>query len=523
MKRKYSALHFNFRSSIIHYHMALSACIVLIASLSSCDNVSKGRYKFQSESLHWLQFRGPNASGIAPENADPPIHFNADTNLLWKTDLMAGWSSPCIVNDKIFLTCFDDADSLLYTVALNRKNGEVLWRDSVPLLDFYDLHPVNGYANPTVASDGERIFSMFPGFGVVAYSLTGARDWEYKFKSVSRIRWGGASSPVVLDSLLILDISIFEDPRILALDCETGDTAWTIRDQDHRWGSVMSRATPVVWNDLVILHHSNEIIAFNLQNGTPEWWLSTLTSSVGTPVIKDDILYVNTWTNMGEKSLQGKFIPFVDLVSEVDKNGNGKVERDELSDDMKVFQRPESPDEPGSSMPLNREWVFSGSDKNRDGSLEESEWDNLWEMAFKIFGDHGMLALPIEGTGERPVTDIIWKIADDTPETPSPLVINKNVLFIKSGGIMTVIDQDSGEVVHKKRIGAAGSYLSSPMLAGNRIYTCSYIGTVTVISAEDFSILAHNKLKEKIGASPVVVDDILYIRTDKHLYAFRDQ
>jgi hypothetical protein len=60
------------------------------------------------------------------------------------------------------------------------------------------------------------------------------------------------------------------------------------------------------------------------------------------------------------------------------------------------------------------------------------------------------------------------------------------------------------------------------MLAGNRIYTCSFNGTVTVLSADDFSVLAHNKLKEKIGASPVAVDDILYIRTAKHLYAFRD-
>jgi hypothetical protein len=60
------------------------------------------------------------------------------------------------------------------------------------------------------------------------------------------------------------------------------------------------------------------------------------------------------------------------------------------------------------------------------------------------------------------------------------------------------------------------------MLAGNRIYTCSYNGTVTVLSAGDFSVMAHNILKEKIGASPVAVDDVLYVRTDRHLYAFRD-
>jgi len=61
------------------------------------------------------------------------------------------------------------------------------------------------------------------------------------------------------------------------------------------------------------------------------------------------------------------------------------------------------------------------------------------------------------------------------------------------------------------------------MLAGNRIYTCSYNGTITVLSGDDFGVLAHNKLREKIGASPVAVDDVLYVRTDKHLYAFREQ
>jgi len=102
-------------------------------------------------------------------------------------------------------------------------------------------------------------------------------------------------------------------------------------------------------------------------------------------------------------------------------------------------------------------------------------------------------------------------------------VVGKNVLFIKNGGILTVINRKSGEVVHKERIGVAGTYLSSPMLAGNRIYTCSFNGMITILSADDFRIIAHNKLTEKIGASPVAVDDVLYLRTDKHLYAFREQ
>jgi len=102
-------------------------------------------------------------------------------------------------------------------------------------------------------------------------------------------------------------------------------------------------------------------------------------------------------------------------------------------------------------------------------------------------------------------------------------VVGDYVFFIKSGGIITVVNRETGEVFKKGRIGATGTYISSPMLAGNRVYTCSYNGTVTVLSAKDFSVLAHNKLMEEIGASPLAVDDVLYVRTDKHLYAFRDQ
>ncbi|MCK5462326.1 MAG: PQQ-binding-like beta-propeller repeat protein, partial [Bacteroidales bacterium] len=278
---------------------------------------------------------------------------------------------------------------------------------------------------------------------------------------------------------------------------------------------------PVVWNDLVILHHFREIIAYNLLTGKAEWWLPAPTSAVGTPVIQDNIMFVNTWTNVGEKSIRGNQASFEELVRELDINGNMKIERNEFTDDIMVRQRPEISDIEGTRRAVNNESSFSRYDEDEDGAYVESEWNAMLEtMQSK---DHGMLAVSLNGTGERPVTDIKWKVNEDTPETPSPLIVNENVLFIKSGGIITVINQKTGEVVHKDRVGAAGAYLSSPMLAGNRIYTCSYNGTVTVLSADDYSVLARNKLKGKIGASPVAVDDVLYIRTDKHLYAFRNQ
>jgi outer membrane protein assembly factor BamB len=472
--------------------------------------------------MHWLQFRGPNGSGIAPEDTRPPVHFNADTNLLWQIEILAGWSSPCIVDERIFLTGFCDTDSTLCTMAIDRKNGEILWKDTVSPVGYFDLHPISGYANPSVTSNGERVFSYFPSFGLIAHDLYGNRCWTYELEEVGETKWAAASSPVVVDSMVLMSVSDYYDPKLIALDCQTGDPIWVIRDRDHMLGFIMGRSTPVMWNNLIILHHFREIIAYNPNTGEAEWWLPIPTSGIGTPVIQDSMLFVNTWTNYGEQSQGATLMSFAALVDLRDTNGNGKIERNELTDEFKTFQRPEIAGLPETSAKMNQESFFSQFDQDGDSAYVESEWNAVCESLQGMIQEHGMVALSLNGHGERSATDVVWKVNEDTPETPSPLIIGQHVMFIKNGGIMTVIQMKTGEVEYKNRIGAPGCYLASPMLAGNRIYTCSFNGTVTVLSADDFTVLAHNRLREKIGASPVAVDDVLYVRTEKHLFAFRE-
>jgi len=472
--------------------------------------------------MHWLQFRGPNSSGIAPEDANPPIHFNADTNLLWKTEIHPGWSSPCIVDDKIFLTGFNKEDSMLHTFALNRENGEMLWNDSVNLGLIYDMHAINSYANPTVASDGKKVFSHLPGYGLIAYEPDGTKCWEFRHRAIE-FYMAGASSPVVKDSVVLVNINLSGETRIVALDCETGDSLWVINDSLHIKSLVGRATSPVLWRDLVIMHQNMNVVAYNTLTGKAEWWLSTPTTGVSTPVVYDDVMYLGAWTNFGEKSVNGLNFSFDDLLRDYDRDQNQKLQQSELPDTVMIYTRPEITDVPMTEMPLNDEQVYRQLDGNEDLAIDSIEWAAFLQMLLPYLGSHGMMALPVTGSGELSASDIIWKVIDNTPETPSPLVVGDNVFFITNGGIITVINRETGEVVKNERAGAPGAYLSSPMFAGNRIYTCSYNGTVSVLSADDFSILDQNKLKEKIGASPVAVDDVLYIRTDKHLYAFRNK
>ena len=223
MKRHFPINHFKKFQSPLSFFVTLVTFFALIAILSSCtDGLNRG-YKFQPESMHWLQFRGLDASGIAPGEATPPIHFSADSNLLWKTEVLPGWSSPCIVNDRIYLTGFDQEDSLLYTFALCREHGEILWRDSVRLENSYFIHPTTTHANPTVASNGNMIFSHFPAYGLLAYDLDGNRAWEFTHEILSQSIYGGSASPVIADTVLILLVNSETDPRIVGLDLQTGD------------------------------------------------------------------------------------------------------------------------------------------------------------------------------------------------------------------------------------------------------------------------------------------------------------
>jgi len=71
------------------------------------------------------------------------------------------------------------------------------------------------------------------------------------------------------------------------------------------------------------------------------------------------------------------------------------------------------------------------------------------------------------------------------------------------------------------RLGAAGAYFASPVAAGGRIYFASGDGVVSVIGAGDkLEVLARNDLQEPLFATPAIVENVIYIRTPAHLYAF---
>ena len=67
-----------------------------------------------------------------------------------------------------------------------------------------------------------------------------------------------------------------------------------------------------------------------------------------------------------------------------------------------------------------------------------------------------------------------------------------------------------------------GGYTASPIAADGRVYLPSHSGTIVVVDAraKELKILARNVIGEKISATPALVENIMYVRTDRHLFAF---
>ena len=84
----------------------------------------------------WPQFRGSNGLGVA-DTAGLPEVFGPEKNVLWKTALPPGHSSPVIAEERIFVTAYEGEK--LLTLCLDRESGpngrrgdltdtNVLWR-----------------------------------------------------------------------------------------------------------------------------------------------------------------------------------------------------------------------------------------------------------------------------------------------------------------------------------------------------------------------------------------------------------
>ncbi len=107
-------------------------------------------------------------------------------------------------------------------------------------------------------------------------------------------------------------------------------------------------------------------------------------------------------------------------------------------------------------------------------------------------------------------------------DVPTPTTDGKYIYVLGDSGILNCLEAETGKVVYQGQRIERGTYSSSPLLADGKIYCISEEGTTTVVKAgPEFEILGANKLDSLTLASPVAVDNQLFIRTADHLYCIQ--
>src|SRR5438552_1540264 len=171
----------------------------------------------------WPQLRGPNGSGLCPSCGQLPTEFGPQKNVLWKTELPEGKSSPVLAGDRIFLTASERDD--LITMCLSRTTGKVQWRRSVRAARREAQNPLNHRAAPTAVTDGTRVFVFFADFGLIAYDFAGKQRWQLPLGPFNS-QHGVVASPVYADGRVILVCDPDTDSYIIAVDADSGKIAW---------------------------------------------------------------------------------------------------------------------------------------------------------------------------------------------------------------------------------------------------------------------------------------------------------
>ena len=468
------------------------------------------------QSNEWPQFRGPNASGVASATAVPPVIFEPTNRLLWKTALPLGHSSPVVWGDRVFVTSFDPDAKKLELLGVSVKTGAILWRRVAPAPTLEETHAVSNPATASPVVDAERVYAYFSSYGLMAFRHDGEAQWTAPL-AMPKTHHGSGASPILSGDLLILNHDAMQGGYLLAVDRRTGKEAWKQAYPVHS-GRVESYSTPTVFNgEQVVLHRSAVIESYEIATGNRRWSIPASTSGASTPIVAGDMIYVSTWNNLGEDDQRPPLPDFASMVNRYDKNGDGSVSEAEFPADLKFTARPEL-----DAVPNSQNFVaFRTLDRNKDGVVQESEWEAFRARVGTMAQDHGLMAIRVTGNSAA----VVWREKLSIPEVPSPLLYSGRVFLIRNGGVATCLDAGTGKVIYRARVGSPGAYFASPVGAAGRVYLASSEGVVTVLSTgkDELEVLARNELGEEIVATPAIAGKAIFVRTARSLMAFADQ
>jgi len=271
-----------------------------------------------SLSADWPDFRGPTADGHSTATG-LPLQWSETNNVVWKTPIPhRGWSTPVILGKQIWLTTATAGGNDFFAICVDADSGKILFNELV----FHSDTPeplgnnLNCYASPSAVIEPGRVYVNFGSYGTACIDTgTFKMLWKRDDLPCRHFR-GPGSSPVLFKDLLILTMDGIDVQYLVALDKDSGKTAWKT-DRTAEWNDIEADGKPRGGGDFrkayttplivtskgvtqMISVGSKAAYGYDPKTGSEMWKIKHGDfSAAARPLFEKDITYISTGGSKG--------------------------------------------------------------------------------------------------------------------------------------------------------------------------------------------------------------------------------
>ena len=323
---------------------------------------------------------------------------------------------------------------------------------------------------PPVAADG-MIFTMDGEAGVSAHlATTGAQVWRTNLAARSRRDKEAFGGGVAYSNGKLVVSSGYR--FIAAVDAKTGAMAWKVNIESP------IHAAPTISNGKVyVVSTDNELLSYDLETGAPGWTYQALVESAR-------ILKASSPAVSGDTVVAG--FAAGELIALRTINGND-LWQEVLSRASRTNALSEIRDIPGRPV-IYKGDVFAVSHSGVFAATDLRTGTARW-------------SLPVSGVS-------------------TPWAAGDAVYVVSKAGEVICVSRESGQVywvndLNKDRKKKQRALWSSPVLASNRLVVVSSNGEMVGLNPRTGALEKTLKLGSPALLSPIAVNDMLYIASDK--------
>lgn len=255
----------------------------------------------QTTEQEWPDWRGENRDAVWSESGVVEKFKAATIEKKWSVPIGPGYSGPTVAHGKVYVTDRPEKASgtdVERILCFDAQTGEQFWEYEYEC-EYVGVGYPAGPRASVVINDRKAyalgtmgdLHCLDADKGHVVWS----RDLNTEYE-INMPIWGIASTPLVVDDKIIVQVSGSDNACVVAFDKNTGKEIW--RNLDDRAGYSAPILIEKNGNRVIVNWTEHSLSGLNPDNGEIYWrfpWKTGSGMSISTPVLSKDHIFVSAF------------------------------------------------------------------------------------------------------------------------------------------------------------------------------------------------------------------------------------